>query len=58
MSYGHLKILISQSVVQIRSTRPDLYFLKIMEFSHYNEYGVCGAHLPGVDFPNPKLEWN
>ena len=27
-------------MVQISSTRPDLYFLKIMEFSHYNEYGV------------------
>ena len=29
--------------MQFRSTRPKLYFLKIMEFSHYNEYGVfCG----------------
>ena len=27
-------------MVQISSTQPDLYFLKIMEFSHYNEYGV------------------
>ena len=23
-----------------RSTQPNLYFLKIIEFSHYNEYGV------------------
>ena len=27
-------------MVKINSTRLDLYFLKIMEFSHYNEYGV------------------
>ena len=26
--------------VQFRSTQPKLYFPKIMEFSHYNEYGV------------------
>ena len=27
-------------MVQISSTLRDLYFLKIVEFSHYNEYGV------------------
>ena len=27
-------------MVQISSTRPDLYFLKIVKFSHYNEYDV------------------
>ena len=26
--------------VQFRSTQPKLYIPKIMEFSHYNEYGV------------------
>ena len=26
--------------VQFRSTQPKLYFPKILEFSHYNEYGV------------------
>jgi hypothetical protein len=26
--------------VQFRWTQPKLYFPKIMEFSHYNEYGV------------------
>ena len=30
-------------MVYISSTRPDLYFLKIVEFSHYNEYGVGGG---------------
>ena len=38
--YSHLKISVSQFVVQFRLTRPELYFLKIKEFSHYNEYGV------------------
>ena len=27
-------------MMQFRSIRLKLYFLKIMEFSHYNEYGV------------------
>ena len=27
--------------MQFRLTRPEVYFLKIMEFSHYNEYGVA-----------------
>jgi hypothetical protein len=30
--------------VQFRSTQPKLYFPKIMEFSHYNEYGVQGEN--------------
>jgi hypothetical protein len=30
--------------VQFRSTQPKLYFPKIMEFSHYNEYGVMVAN--------------
>ena len=31
--------------VQFRSTQPKLYFPKIMEFSHYNEYGVVAIYL-------------
>ena len=34
--------------VHFRSTQPKLYFPKIMEFSHYDEYGVeeiCALHL-------------
>jgi hypothetical protein len=29
--------------VHFRSTQPKLYFSKIMEFSHHNEYGVSGS---------------
>ena len=43
----NLKISVSQFVVQISLTRPNLYFLRIVEFSHYNEYGVL--HVRNVD---------
>ena len=47
---GDLK---STQWVQFRSTQPTLYFPTIMEFSHYNEYGVlkiwvCLHHQPVV----------
>ena len=32
--------------VHFRSTQPKLYFPKIMEFSHYNEYGVIAIARP------------
>ena len=31
--------------MHFRSIRPELYFLKIMEFSHYNEHGVLSLLL-------------